>query len=121
MSGPVARAVEADEYYFEEGCFILELHNDPDDPGLSIARARVPAGTATAWHRLRGTTERYVILAGRGEAWVGDQGPLAVAPGDVVAIPPMVGQRIRNTGDDDLVFLALCTPRFERDNYVPGD
>ena len=30
---------EADEYYFDEGCFILELSNSPADPKMSIARA----------------------------------------------------------------------------------
>jgi mannose-6-phosphate isomerase-like protein (cupin superfamily) len=113
------RKVKSDaEYFFEEGCFILELHNDPADPDVSVARARVPPGVTTAWHRLRGTAERYVILEGVGEAWVGDAPPLVVGPGDVVVIPPMVRQRIRNRLDVDLVFMAVCTPRFERQNYL---
>jgi len=48
----------ADEYYFEEGCFIHELSNDPDDPEVSIARARVAPGQITRWHYLRETSER---------------------------------------------------------------
>jgi len=106
------------EYFFEEGCFILELLNDPADSAASIARARVPPGTATRWHRLRETTERYVIIAGAGEVSVGDAAPAAVGPGDVVLIPPLTRQRIRNTGTEDLVFLAICTPRFEAANYL---
>lgn len=100
------------EYWFPEGCHILELSNSPHDPALSIARARVPAGGATRWHRLAGMTERYVVLEGRGRVEVGDLPPREVGPGDVVLIPPGCRQRIANTGPADLVFLALCTPRF---------
>jgi hypothetical protein len=32
-----------------EGCLIVELPNDPDDPDVSIARARVPSGVTTKW------------------------------------------------------------------------
>ncbi|NIP19171.1 MAG: cupin domain-containing protein [Xanthomonadales bacterium] len=111
---------ENKEYWFEEGCYILELLNDPADPSVSIARARVPKRGTTAWHRLRDTTERYVILEGEGEVGIGDEAPQRAGPGDVVVIPPMVRQCIRNTGEEDLVFLAICTPRFERENYVEG-
>ncbi|MEZ5561310.1 MAG: cupin domain-containing protein [Pseudomonadales bacterium] len=109
---------EEREYFFDEGCYILELLNDPADPDASIARARVPAGTTTRWHRLRGTTERYLITAGHGEVSVGEAAPVAVCAGDTVLIPPMTRQRIRSTGPDDLVFVAICTPRFERRNYL---
>jgi oxalate decarboxylase/phosphoglucose isomerase-like protein (cupin superfamily) len=39
----------------------------------------------------------------------------------VVLIPPGAAQRISNTGDDDLVFLAICTPRFVREAYRDVD
>ncbi|MDJ0656588.1 MAG: cupin domain-containing protein [Xanthomonadales bacterium] len=108
------------EYFFAEGCYILETFNSPADPDASIVRARVAPGVTTRWHRLRDTAERYVILSGTGEAGVGDETVL-VGPGDVVLIPPMVDQRVRNTGDQDLVFLAVCTPRFNPDNYIAAD
>ena len=39
---------EAEEYYFEEDCFILELSNSPADPDVeSIARVRVKPGVTT--------------------------------------------------------------------------
>ena len=34
-----------------------------------------------------------------------------------VRIPAGVRQRIRNTGPTDLVFLCICTPRFEQSAY----
>jgi mannose-6-phosphate isomerase-like protein (cupin superfamily) len=121
MSGSLFRPDPGVEYFIEEGCFILELLNDPADPDVSIARARVPAGGVTAWHRLRSTTERYLIQEGVGEVGVGAQPPQLVGPGDVVLIPPMVSQRISNTGDSDLVFLAICSPRFRPENYLAGE
>ena len=106
------------EYFFEvEGCYITEISNSEDDPELSIAKARVPQGVTTAWHRLSNTTERYYILEGVGRVEVGERSPYEVSAGDVVIIPAMERQRITNIGESDLVFLALCTPRFELSNY----
>ncbi len=113
----IIRPDPADEYDTPERCHILELSNSTDDDALSIARARVERGVTTAWHRVRGTAERYVILEGRGRVEVGDLEPADVTVGDVVLIPADVEQRITNTGDRDLVFLALCTPRFLQQNY----
>jgi mannose-6-phosphate isomerase-like protein (cupin superfamily) len=61
--------------------------------------------------------ERYYILKGRGEVEVGDLPPQLVEPGDIVLIPPMCRQRITNTGTQDLIFLAICTPRFLNEAY----
>ena len=108
---------EADERFIDEGCFLIELANSENDPQLSIARARVIPGVTTRWHRLRGVTERYLILQGKGLVEVGDAPPRKVVAGDAVFISPGVRQRITNTGEDDLVFLALCTPRFTEACY----
>lgn len=102
----------AAEYYFAEGCFITEWWNEPTDNAVSVARARVEAGMTTRWHRLRSVTERYLILEGQGQVEVGDLPPEAVEPGAVVVIPPETRQRLTNTGAVDLIFLAVCTPRF---------
>ncbi len=116
---PAAKAAE--EFWFEEGCWIRELLNDPTDPSLSIAQVRVPMGGSTRWHRLAGISERYVLTAGHGRVEIGDLPPTEVGPGDVVCIPAGMRQRIHNTGAGDLIFLALCTPRFERDAYEYPD
>ena len=118
MRPAVRHLQEETEYFFTEGCFIVESSNSADDPALSVARARVEPGRTTRWHYLKGTTERYVILAGEGDVEVGDLPVTRVRPGDVVIIPPGERQRIHNPGGEDLVFLALCTPRFEESAYV---
>lgn len=108
----IRRAVASAEYDTVERCAILELSNDPGDPQVSIARARVAPGVTTAWHRLKGTTERYLVLTGRGRVELGEAPPTELGPGDVAVIPAMCRQRITNIGDTDLVFLAICSPRF---------
>lgn len=95
-----------------ELCHVLETWNRAEDPALSVARARVAPGITTRWHRLQGIAERYLILAGQGLAEVEGMAPTPVKPGDLLYIPPGHGQRIRNTGTEDLLFYALCTPRF---------
>lgn len=107
----------AAEYFTRELCHINELANGADDPDASIARARVAPGVTTRWHRLSGTAERYVVLEGRGRVEVGALRPQEVGPGDVVSIPPLTRQRISNIGATDLVFLAVCTPRFRPEAY----
>ena len=83
-------------------------------------------GVTTRLHRLVGVAERYVVLSGEGRVeLVGADSAMASAdhyvsdiePGDVVVIPPGVAQRVTNIGEQDLVFLALCTPRFTRAAY----
>ena len=105
------------EFYTDEGCYITELSNSPDDPDSSIARARVEPGKTTRWHRLKDTIERYYIVSGIGRVEIGELSPQDVNPGDVVLIPPMCRQRITNKGQEDLIFLAICTPRFTEDAY----
>ena len=105
------------EFYTPEKCYIVELSNTPDDPEASIARARVAPGGTTRWHRLIGTAERYVILDGSGRVQVGSLPPQKVGAGDVVLIPPSCPQRIANIGEKDLIFLAVCTPRFRPEAY----
>lgn len=105
------------EFFTPEQCYIIELSNTPDDPELSIARARVAPGVTTRWHRVAGTAERYVILDGRGRIEIGEVPAQEVAAGDVVLIPPWCRQRITNIGTGDLIFLAICTPRFRPKAY----
>ncbi len=106
-----------EEFYTDERCYITELSNSPDDPDVSIARARVAPGKTSRLHRLKDTVERYYILSGIGSVEVGELSPQEVNPGDVVLIPPMCRQRITNTGQVDLIFLAICTPRFTENAY----
>jgi len=108
---------EQAEYYTEERCYINELSNSAADAAVSIAEARVEPGVSTRWHRLHNMVERYVILSGQGLVEIGNLPAERVGPGAVVLIPAECRQRITNTGREDLVFLAICTPRFRQNCY----
>jgi mannose-6-phosphate isomerase-like protein (cupin superfamily) len=121
MKEEMRRMIPSAEFYIDEGCFINELSNSDTDPEVSIARARVLPGATTRWHRLAGTAERYVLLSGTGRVEIGRLPAQDVGPGDVVLIPPGSRQRITNLGREDLVFLAICTPRFRPEAYEDID
>jgi mannose-6-phosphate isomerase-like protein (cupin superfamily) len=120
VNAEIRRADPSREFPTPENCFILEVANDAGDPDVSIARARVLPGVTTQWHRVEDIDERYVIVRGTGKVEVGDLPPTVVSEGDVVRIPANTPQRITNVGDDDLVFFAVCTPRFVQSAYVTG-
>ncbi len=118
MKSAVKKGDAEAEFEIDERCFIIEVANDADDEYLSIARARVDVGVTTAWHRLQGISERYIIISGHGLVEVEDLEATPVGPGDVVRIAPGKAQRIANTGDQQLVFYAVCAPPFTADAYT---
>ena len=118
MKPRIIRSIASQEYFFEEGCHILELWNSLHSPELSIARARVEPGQETKWHKLTDLVERYFILEGEGRVEIGNLSPEDVTRGHLVIIPPGCPQRIQNIGKTDLVFLAICTPRFSLEKYA---
>ena len=117
MQPCVKKYIREKEFYIDEGCYITELSNSEDDPSVSIARARVEPGVTTKLHKLKKTIERYVILEGEGLVEVGGVLPQTVTECDVVVIPPHCRQKITNTGTRDLIFLAICSPRFQEHCY----
>jgi mannose-6-phosphate isomerase-like protein (cupin superfamily) len=120
MNASVKKFNPSKEYFFEEGCHIIEISNSTDDEDVSIAQARVEVGQQTQWHHLENTIERYVILQGSGEVEIGKAKPQKLSVGDVAIIPASTQQRIKNIGDEDLIFLAICSPRFQGDHYRRG-
>ncbi len=105
------------EFLTPERCAILETWNDSTDPDVSIARARVEPGVRTQLHHVN-VDERYLIIQGCGIASIGKLRPAEVGPGDVVVIPARTPQQITNSGDSDLVFYCICSPRFSPDGYT---
>lgn len=101
------------EFYTAERCYVTEWWNRPEDPALSVARLRVEAGVSTRPYRLRGISERYLFLSGRGIVEI-DGERREVGPGDGIFIDPGSWRCITNTGERDLGFLAICRPRFKR-------
>lgn len=103
------------EVYIEEDCYIIEIINE-ENQDISLARSRVLPGVTTRLHSLTGTKEIYYILEGTGLVTVGNESA-NLASGDSIVIQPGEPQLIKNTGDEDLIFLCICHPRFQFENY----
>lgn len=108
---------EKPEVYVGERCYITEIVNDVAWPEFSIARCRVEPGTTTQLHSVA-VHEIYVIESGSGHMRIGEAAPFEVSSGDVVNIPKHAVQSIENTGEEDLVFMCVCAPRFSQDYYT---
>ena len=81
----------------------------------SLAEATVQAGMRTALHRHGVTEELYHITQGRGRMTLGAE-EFDVSPGDTVCIPPGTPHCIKNTGDEPLRILCVCTPAYSHDD-----
>ncbi|NCF72032.1 MAG: cupin domain-containing protein [Gammaproteobacteria bacterium] len=106
-----------DEFWTSERCYITELLNHGQTPEVSIARTRVEPTVTTQLHSLS-VAEWYVIEAGTGIMTVGEEMPRRVGAGDVVCIPRGSPQMIFNDGENDLVFLCVCAPKFSPECYT---
>ena len=97
-----------------DGSTIRELlaHRNSAIRQQSLAEARLAAGRATTPHYHEVTEEIYYILKGQAEMTLGEE-TRAVGPGDAIAIPPGQRHTIRNTGNEELVFLCTCAPGYE--------
>lgn len=108
---------ECAEFFAGDGSLLRELLH-PDkmkaDIRYSLAHARVAPGEATRPHRLV-ASEVYYILAGCGRMFIGDESQ-AVGTGCTIYIPPGATQFIENTGHDELVFLCIVDPAWQKQN-----
>jgi len=112
----VFRSASLEPVYTQERLHVIELMNAAQSEHVSVAECRVAPGVTTQLHRLR-VAERYIMQRGQGVVELDRGEPFAVGPGDCVAIPAGCPQRIKNVGSDELIFLCVCTPRFEADHY----
>lgn len=70
------------------------------------AEVTLEQGCSLGYHEHHGESETYYILSGRGE--YNDDGILrSVYAGDVTFTPSGKGHGLKNTGETDLVFMAL--------------
>lgn len=115
MKAKIVKFDALKETLTDENCSIAENYRSS---AVSIAQARVKPDQTTVAHHLKGVEEIYLIMQGKGKVFIGDLKPVDVEFGDVVIIPPMVSQKITNTGKADLVFSCICTPCFTSECYV---
>ncbi len=118
MQHKIVKANILNPYLTPERCYIAENYSDKD---VSIAVAKVKPGVTTKAHHLKGIQEIYIITAGEGEVAFSGLEPTKVSVGDVIVIPAGASQKIKNTGNTDLVFYCVCTPRFMEAGYFDDE
>jgi mannose-6-phosphate isomerase-like protein (cupin superfamily) len=111
----IVRAKTLTETRSSERCFIAENWSSQK---LSVARATVKPGDTTVLHHLEDVDEIYIIVKGKGKVNVGKLEPTNVKKGDTVFIPAGISQQITNSGETDLVFYCICSPRFTQRCYI---
>jgi mannose-6-phosphate isomerase-like protein (cupin superfamily) len=106
--------------YFRAGdnCLLCELFHPKNVQSedilfdYSIVHAIVPFGEKSVPHKLNKSCEVYYILSGEGRMHIDLEKELLTS-GSLVYIPPGSVQYIENTGESDLVFLAIVNPPWE--------
>jgi mannose-6-phosphate isomerase-like protein (cupin superfamily) len=83
----------------------------------SLAEATLLPGLETQEHVHPLTEEIYYVLCGRGAMTLGDE-HREVGPGDGILIPPGTRHKIRNVGQEPLVFLCCCAPPYSHEDTV---
>lgn len=104
-----------DEFWLDERIYIREIMNAPEEPDISLARFRVPAGSTTQLHALT-ISEWYIMESGTGIVEV-DGHKIKMSAGENIKINPGQSQRVINTGAEELVFQSICTPRWTHECY----
>ena len=94
------------------------LHPDKADIDLrySLAHAVLKPGKTSQPHMLK-TSEVYYILEGEGEMSIDNETSKAI-PGQAIYIPPNSKQFIKNTGNNDLVFLCIVDPAWQKSDEI---
>jgi mannose-6-phosphate isomerase-like protein (cupin superfamily) len=93
---------------------LLHPSRDPAAIGYSLAHAKLAGGTASKPHRLK-TSEVYYFISGRGLMHVGGD-RTAVGPEQALYVPPGTVQHLENTGADELVFLCIVDPAWQKED-----
>lgn len=93
---------------------ILHPNNDPVKIGYSIAHAYIKPNKSSLPHRLTGS-EVYHIIAGIGIIYI-DESKQTIQQGDTIYVPSGSLQSVKNTGDNDLIFICIVEPAWTADS-----
>jgi len=115
----IVKDLEKCRYFLavDRTCLTELLHPERDNVQLpySIAHAILPAGAASLPHRLKTSSEVYIIQEGEGLMHI-DSEVKEVRPGQAILIPPGSSQHLRNTGKGDLKFICIVDPFWRADD-----
>ncbi len=81
----------------------------------SVAVARMPKGARNLPHRLKTSSELFIVTEGHGIMHVGDEAS-EVSAGAIVYVPPGALQWTENSGGSDLVFYCIVDPAWRAED-----
>jgi len=81
----------------------------------SIAEITISPGGAAMPHYHKKTEESYYLLSGSANLFIKGK-KLDLAAGETVLIEPGETHQILNSGEEDLVFIAVCVPAWQPDD-----
>ena len=98
-------------------CELLHPERENEDLKInySIAHAILKAGESSLVHRLKTSIEIYYILEGNGIMHIDNESE-DVQQGQVIYIPSNSKQYIENTGSNELKFLAMVYPMWDKED-----
>ena len=95
---------------------ILHPLNDAVDIPYSLAHATVEVGQQSLAHQLK-SSELYYILEGTGEVHINDEVSV-ISENELVLIPAMTTQWIKNIGQKPLKFLCIVHPFWKKEDEI---
>ena len=101
------------EWYEEEefpGVFVRDILTSADNDQISVHYVRIEPGGGVL-EDSHPQLELFYILKGKGEAEVGDR-VHTVSAHTVLCAAPNIKHTIRNTGQEDIVMLAILSPPY---------
>ena len=117
----VKKNLESPEFDAADKTILSELVHPVNDNltiGFSVARARLPLGTASLAHRLA-SSELYYILNGKGKLHIDDTS-VVLETGYSALVPANALQYIENISDDELLFLCIVEPYWRPETELLG-
>jgi len=75
----------------------------------SLAKITIPKGKASLKHYHPIVEESYFILSGKARIVLDNQESI-ISAGDGVAVTPKTIHQIFNVGEENLIFIAVCSP-----------
>lgn len=100
-----------------EGYGFRKVRRELGVTAFGINALVLPAGYEAGTHFHEQQEETYFVHQGHCEFEFGDGSVHRLGPGGVARVDPETVRRIRNVGDEDLVYLAVGG----KDGYVSGD
>ena len=108
------------EFTSADGTKLKELISPEKDPittRYSLALATILPGEESFPHRLKSSSEVYVIIRGEGIMHIEEEAR-QVREGHIVYVPPNSLQYIENTGSEALVFYCVVDPPWREEDEV---